>query len=141
MSSTLARLAFVATAAWAFPTALAAEPFKVVREGAKDEAPARVEAAIFDLEASLFEAASLNGLLTQSGVDAGEAASAVALAETQVDDRDAVLVKLGLSRNPDNGTISLQRMTLSTADRQTVFEQRDGKLRVVSSATRKLRII
>lgn len=99
----------------------------------------RVEAALFAIDVTLPEAGKLSSLLVESGVSKGEAASAAALAEVQVDDHQACRVKLALSRNPDNGTISLQRLVLSTATAQTVIEQRSNGLRVVSAAAKRLR--
>lgn len=100
----------------------------------------RVEAAMFDLDVNLAEASSFNDFLVESGIEPGEAASAAALAQSQLDDEAPVRVKLGLSRSPDTGAVSLQRVVLATASTQTVIEQRGGKLRIVSSALRKQRL-
>jgi hypothetical protein len=140
MQSTLARIVLSA-AVVLLPSALAAEPLKVVHAPAKDEAPVRVEAAMFDMDVDLSEAGALNELLLQSGVDAGSAASAASLAEGQVADHEPCRAKIGLARNTDTGAISLQRLVLSTAATQTVIEQRSGKLEVVSTAARKLRTV
>lgn len=128
-----------AGAALALSAPAGAEPLPVVRAPAKAEAPARVEAALFAIDVTLAEAARLSSLLIESGVGEGEAASAAALAQAQVDDRQACRVKLALSRNPDNGAISLQRLVLSTASAQTVIEQRSTGLRVISTAAKRLR--
>lgn len=131
---------FAAVAAFACAS-VSAEPLNFVHAPASKAAPASVEAAMFDFNVNLAQASELNDLLLQSGIEQGDAASAAALAEGQVDDKAAVRVKLGLSRNPDTGAVSLQRMVLSTAAVQTTIEQRSGKLRIVSSAPRKLRIV
>lgn len=130
-----------AGAALALAAPAAAEPLPLVQAPAKVEPPARVEAALFAIDVSLAEAGKLSGLLVESGVEQGEAASAAALAQAQLNDHEACRVKLALSRNPDTGAISLQRLVLSTAAAQTVIEQRSSGLRVISTTAKRLRTV
>lgn len=133
------RLTMCAAGAALASAPVAAEPIPFIHAPAKAEAPVRVEAALFAIDVVLPEAGKLSSLLVESGVSEGEAASAAALAEVQVDDHQACRVKLAMSRNPDNGAISLQRLVLSTAAAQTVIEQRGNGLRVISTAANRLR--
>ena len=141
MPSLYSRLALVSAAAILTPVGVGAQAPDFVRAPAKNEAPARVEAAMFDLDANLADAGKLSNLLIQSGVAPAEAQSAAALAATQVADDVPVRTRIGLSRNPDSGALSVQRLTVSTASMQVVMEQRSGTLRVVSTAARKLRTV
>jgi hypothetical protein len=119
---------------------VSAGPVHELTAPAKNEAR-RIEATMFDLNANLADVGQLRGMLIECGVSDGEASSVAALAQTAADEHAPLRVKLGLSRNPDTAMIGVERLTLSTAAAQAVIEQRAGKLRVVSTAPRKLRII